>query len=243
MSEIDGLVVHHEEFSRAVGQFALLTAKSLEDQFDYQVGRIVRDWVAVTPPLGGSGSINVTRGNVSRVLENRVRHNLRIFRAVDLLGQRKIPLLFGWYHRDAPWFTPTVEKHPNVEALYRIHRMSTKRGRAQAYAKPKFVDRKKYEALVKKEVTKFGRLGAGFTPAAQAHRVAVPPFVRRHTPEGAYRRTVTPGLIRVQIDNLVPYAGRVNVLRRRIDRAVKDRIGAMERQIPYLLRRHERLLN
>lgn len=243
MSEIDGLVVHHEEFARAVGRFALLTGKSLEDQFTYQVGKVVGDVVKNTPPLGQSGSRTITTANVQKAMENRIRHNLRIFRGVEMMGQRKIPLLFGKDSPNAPWFTPTVEKHPNVAALYRLHRMSTKAGRHRNYSKPKYVDKRKLEALVKSEAKKFGKMGAGFIPAARAHRVGVPRVFSRHTPNGSYQRRVTPGLISIAFTNSVSYAGRVPVLRRRIDRAIRERIGAMERQIPFLLRRHERLVN
>ena len=221
----------------------MLTNKSLEEQFFDQVGRVVKDVVANTPPLGRSGGKTVTRSNLKRVLEGRVRHNMRIFRPVDINGKRKIALLFGKEHPAAPWHVPTKERHPDVEALWRRHRASQKNVRAQNYRQGLYVDRRKLDALMKKEVAKFGKLAAGFKPAAAAHRVGLPAIARRHSARGSYSQRITPTMVQAQFTNELPYAANVPGFKRRIDHAVRERIGAMERQIPFLLRRHQRLVN
>lgn len=244
MSEFDGLTVHHEEFSRAVGQYALLTNKSLEEQFFDQVRRVVQEIVANTPPLGRSGSKTVTNSNVKRVLENRVRQNLRMFRPVDLKGKREVPLLFGKEHPGAPWSVPTKERHPDVEAIWAAHQKEQDYGRRYRNFKRGFyVDRKKLNRLVDKEIVKFGKLVAGFKPVAVAQRVSVPAIARRHPARGSYSQRITPGMVQAQFTNALPYAANVPGFKRRIDNAVRARIGAMERQIPFLLRRHQRLVN
>lgn len=243
MSEFDGLLVSHEEFSRAVAQYALLTNKTLEDQFFDQVSRVVKEVVSNTPPFGRSGGKNVTRSNVKSVLENRTRHNLRMFRPVDLKGKREVPLLFGKQHPNAPWSVPTKERHPDVERLWIAHEMQNSYSRYRNYKRGYYVDRKKLDRLVKKEMLRYGKLVAGFKPAAAAHRVSVPAIARRHPARGSYSQRITPGMVQAQFTNALPYAANVPGFKRRIDNAVRARIGAMERQIPFLLRRHQRLVN
>lgn len=243
MSERDGLIVHHEEFAHKVHLFARLAGRDLREVFESTAKGIVKRAVTLTPPFSAR---NRTITAAKAAGEATVRADFRrLFRPVEIKGQRKIPLLFGKDHPSAPWFTPTVEKHPNVAALYRQHRILDRAGRSRNYRQPFYVDQRKHETEIKRRLRKVGYLGAGFLPAARALGVTVPGFMKRHaSAPGQYQQTTSRDRLRIVFTNAVGYASRVGGgdLRRRIDYAVRYQMNAMDRQIPHLLRRRSSAL-
>jgi hypothetical protein len=240
-----GINIDTEAFSRDVAQFALLTGRTFGDELKQQAKGVLKNILKVTPPFnGGGGSVATAK----RAAEGAIHRDLgRIFRPVALVGSRKITHLFGKPHPSAPWTVPTPEKHPQLASLYAAHKKLDSRSRQARYKNAYFVDELKYKALVDKIMKRSGRLGGGFAAAAAELHVPIPAFMSRHRSSD-----VGASGIRMQLDgdnlfiiitNDVPYAPDVEGFVRRFNWAVETQRGKMERQMPYLLKRHERLLN
>jgi hypothetical protein len=89
-----------------------------------------------------------------------------------------------------------------------------------------------------------GFLGGGFAAAAAGLRVGIPGFMRRHSAApGGLEMQLEGDDLYIVIENKVRYASQLADLVRRVDWAIRAQQRKMERQVPYLLRRHERLVN
>jgi hypothetical protein len=239
----DGVIIDSEGFSRDVARFALLSGRSMAEELKNQAKGVMRNIVRVTPPFNGSGGVSAARAQG----ENAIRHDLqRIFRPVRLVGSRKITHLFGKAHPNAPWIVATKEQHPDVEGIYRNHKAEPDRFVRQArYRNARFVDEGKYHALEAKLKKRVGYLGGGFAPAASGLGVALPSFMRRHAASapGRIQMQLEGDSLSIVITNEVRYGTKVIGFVRRVEFAIEMQRGKMERQIPFLLRRHEHLIN
>lgn len=237
----DGITIDTEGFSQDVGRFALLSGRSFGEELKNQAKGVMKGIVKITPPHSNGNSVSEAK----RAGENAISRDLtRQFRPVELVGSRKVTHLFGKPHPDAPWAVATKEKHPDVTAYYVATKRLDSRGRRARYEKPIYVDRKKYNKLRTQLEKRVGFLGGGFRDGAAGLGVALPAFMRRHT--------TAPGSLQMQLegDNLyiiirndVSYASGLRDFVRRVEWAVQAQRGKMERQIPYLLKRHEKLVN
>lgn len=240
----DGIRIDDRDFAHRVHLFANLAGRDLQEVLESTAKGVLSKLVKITPPFSQAAR---SISQAKKAGENAVRHDLdRLFRGVELKGQRKIPLLFGNPDPEAPWYTPTKEKHPDVRGIYRTHRRLDKAGRARNYLRPYYVDRKKLAAEQKYRFSKVGYLGGGFARSAAALGVALPAFMRRHTGAAPSRHSqeFTRARLRITMENLVPYANRVagGDMIRRVNAALRYQMNAMDRQIPHLLARRSRVL-
>ncbi len=242
MSE-ETLIIDDQEFGEQLERFALYSGRSFEDELENQGKLLVRDILRLTPPSRFGASVSEAK----RAGERSIRKNLRsVFSGVNLKGQRQITHLFGRTDvAGLPFRTPTTEKHPDVKALYEQRKVGSgyrvRRGQRARY----YVDERKLAALEQVLIKRVGWAAAGFGPAAQRLGAAVPAYVRRHVGKapGTVAVNTTGAILSIVITNRVDYVARLSGLQRRLNWAVARRKTAMEKQLPYLIRRHERLVN
>lgn len=239
------LEVDSREFNRQLAIYVQVVGRSMEEELGRQARLFLERAVRMTPPGKDNGGRGSTQTEARARGVATVRRDLRrLFRPVDLRGSRRLTHLFG-RPVEPPWEIPQRERHPDVAAVYRSHRRKTRRGRHEAYrAGGNYVDRRKLAALEKALLARVGWLAGGWNPAARQLSARVPSWARRHgTAPGMVRVTATAAALEVYIRNDVRYAASVEGLRRRVQRALDAQARAMERQIPHLLRRHERIVN
>jgi hypothetical protein len=238
MSEADGITVYDEDFDRLISQRAAVYGKTIEEEFEYQAGRILHKMIRITPPFAGKMKISAAK----RAGEMKIMKNLRgVLVPVDLKGQRRITHVFGHQLKE-PVFVPTTEKWTDVERVYRSARRNrfktTTRGRRRMF----YVDRQKFEDLAKKKKKQVGKLGGGYVAAANVLKVAVPGFMKKHkgTAGGSIKILRSSDTLHIVITNAVKYADSVDGLKRRIEWAVQSQKGAMERQLTRAMKQLER---
>lgn len=242
MSE-ETLIIDDQEFGEQLERFALYSGRSFEDELENQGKLLVRDILRLTPPSRFGASVSEAK----RAGERSIRKNLRsVFAGVNLKGQRQITHLFG--RTDVPglpFHTPTTEKHPEVKALYEQRKVGSGYRVSRGQRARWYVDERKLAALEKELMKRVGWAAAGFGPAAQRLGAAVPAYVRRHVGKapGTVAVNTTGAILSIVITNRVDYVARLSGLQRRLNWAVARRKTAMEKQLPYLIRRHERLVN
>jgi hypothetical protein len=241
--EQDGVTIDSEGFSRDVAQFALLTGRSFAEELTVQAKGALREIVFDTPPFGTRARSVADARKASESAIGRDMH--RIFRPKKLVGSRKITHFFGKAHPSAPWTVTEKEKHPDLGMLLAQHKKLSSSGRQARYRNAYFVDANKYFALQAKLKKRGGFLGGGFAPAAAALGVPLPHLMKRHagSAPGGVQMRLTGDHLSIIIINDVAYASRVAGFPARVERALQSQRGKMERQIPFLLRRHERLIN
>lgn len=243
MNDEATIVIDDLEFAEQLERFALYSGRSFEDELENQGKLLVRDILRLTPPSRFGASVSEAK----KAGERSIRKNLRsVFAGVNLKGQRQITHLFGRTDvAGLPYSVPTREKHPDVRALYEQRKMGSSyrvsRGRRSRY----YVDERKLAALEKVLMKRVGWAAAGFGPAAQRLGAAVPAYIRRHVgaAPGSIAVNTRGEIMSIVITNRVDYVHRLAGLQRRLDWALKRRKSAMENQLPYLIRRHERLVN
>jgi hypothetical protein len=244
--ESSGIIVQQERFAAAVQRYAAVSGRGLEEELLNQARLFVVDAVKVTPPFSQGSGQGVAAAK--RQGEASIERNLgRLFAEKDLVGSRRVTHLFG---RDdvagLPYVVPAPERDANVEQIYRAEKERARGASKLRFSRQRiFVSAKKVRRLARAEKKKVGWLAGGFNRAATRLGATVPAWVRRHgsASPGAVTVDLTGDVLRVVIENSVPYARRVGGMERRIAFALRKRADTMERQIPYLLRKHERLLN
>lgn len=237
----DGITIDGEAFAHDVGRFALLTGREFGDELKRQGTGVMRSIVKVTPPFHRG----ISAGEARKSGINAISKDLyRIFRPVKIKRKRAITHLFGKEHPDAPWFVRTKEETKDVETTYRTVQKLDSKGRKARYEKPLYVSQTKFRRLQLQLERKIGFLGGGFAPAAEGLGVALPAFMKRHAfAPGALEMKLTGDDLYIIISNSVRYGPRVYDFARRVEWAVQAQRGKMERQIPYLLSKHEKLIN
>jgi hypothetical protein len=233
---------------RFEAQFAIyvqLVGRDLETEMVHQGKKFLEKAIQITPPAGSRNGKAKKSSDAYKAGKAAVSRDLRrIFIPVQLKRSRQVTHLFGKFHSKAPWTVKTKEIHPDVESLYQAHKNSPAAARHARYSAGKFyVSRAKFNRLEREKFRKVGYLMGGFHQAARSLGVRMPAFAKKHNSPGWIRLTNTPDLMEIHIRNDVNYASRVEGLRRRIQWAVDAQTSAMERQIPYLLRRHEKVVN
>ncbi len=239
----DGITIDSPGFSRDVAQFALLTGRSFAEELQVQAKGALRHIIYDTPPFGNRAR---TAAAAKKASENSIGRDLhRIFRPKKLKGSRSITHLFGKQVNGAPWTVPAKEKHPDLASLLAGHKRLSSSGRQARYRNAYFVDAAKYFAMQTKIKKRGGHLGGGWAPAAVALGVNLPHIMKRHagTAPGGVQMRLTGDHLSIVMINDVSYASRVASLPFRVERALQSQRGKMERQLPHLLRRHERLIN
>ena len=239
----DGITLDSPGFSRDVAQFALLTGRSFAEELQVQAKGALRHIVYDTPPFGprsrtAAAAKKASEGSIGRDLH-------RIFRPKKLKRSRRITHLFGKQVSGAPWTVPAKEKHPDLASLLAGHKRLSSSGRQARYRNAYFVDAAKYFAMQTKIKKRGGHLGGGWAPAAVALGVNLPHIMKRHagTAPGGVQMRLTGDHLSIVMINDVSYATKVASLPFRVERALQSQRGKMERQLPHLLRRHERLIN
>jgi hypothetical protein len=246
--ESSGIIVQAERYTRAMEQYVLLTGKSMEDAMRHEGKQLARALVRSMPPHRVPWHSDDS-GSAKRRAERRTARTLgRMFIGKELVGSRRVTRLFGKEVRGAPWIVPAPERHPDVEGIYdreasAVWRSSQSTNQRIKAGLVRYVDRRKVDRLKKREWAKIGRMAAGYVPAAVRFGTPVPAWIRRHRVGGWARIDFRPDVLRIEIVNAHPKASRNPGLQRRADLAVRARSEALEKQVPFLLRRHERLVS
>lgn len=234
MQTEDGLTVYDEDFDRLISQRAAVYGKTIEEEFEYQAGRILHQMIRITPPFNGKGSITAAKKQGERAIRKDM---LKIFVPVELKGQRQITQVFGKVIE--PRYVYTKEKHPDVESVWQSRRKTSMRNRSGRNLF--YVDRRKFERLYRKKKKKVGTLGRGYATAAFRLNVKLPAFMRRQKGSpGSIRINSSDESIHITITNSVHWAHQVPQFRRRLEWAVSSQRGAMERQLQVALKKMEK---
>lgn len=240
----EGITIDSDGFGRDVARFAVATGRSFAEELQLQAKGALRHIVYDTPPFGPRAR---TAAAAKKASENSIGSDLhRIFRPKKLKGSRSITHLFGNKEAaGAPWTVPAKERHPDLAALLAGHKRLSSSARQARYRNAYFVDAAKYFAMQTKIKKRGGHLGGGWAPAAMALGVNMPHLMKRHagTAAGGIQMRLTGDALSIVIINDVPYATKVAGLPFRVERALQTQRGKMERQLPYILRRNEPLLN
>lgn len=237
------LEIDLSEFEAQLSQFVLYSGRSMEDEIKNQAKLAVHKAIKITPPshMGASAS------QAKKAGEKAIRRNLRsVFSGVEIKGARLITHLFGRKVDGAPWFAMTREKHPDVAGLYDSRRGRGGRVGVSRSGRSKFyVDEKKLAQLEAVLVARVGWLAGGYGRAAQVLGSAMPVYVKRHAGRapGSVQMKFTDELMRITVRNSVKYASRIPDVQRRLQWAIDVQAKSMERQLPHLIRRHEKLVN
>lgn len=237
----DELELDFPEFDRTLRKFAKLRNHSLDKEFQLQAAGALKRAVMITPPFNPrdrkvSGAKKAGEAAIGADMR-------RIFAPVEIVGSRKITHLFGKIlHPDIPWTTPETEKHPDVANL--LKKAPRKGSGKLVYRKQKYyVDKRKFEQIRKQRVKEVGKLGGGWATGAQKLQMkGYPAFMRRHAGKspGSVHVDLKPPDRRIAIKNQVKYGTSIPSVGRRIAYAVEYQRKAMERQIPYLIRKAAR---
>lgn len=242
MTAEGGVIIDGDAFARDVGRFALLTGRTFGEELKVQGRGVMRNIVKVTPPFRVGSTVVQAKRSGEQSIESNV---MRVFRGRPLVGSRRVTHLFGKPHPAAPWVVPTKEKHPDVVSIYRRHWKSNTKTRNANYKKPLYVDQAKVDALLRMLDKRVGWLGGGYGEAARGLGVELPAFMKRHSSAapGDLQMKLEGDQLFIRITNRVSYGRDLNGYVRRVEWAVLVQREKMERQIPYLLRRHESLIN
>lgn len=237
------LEIDLSEFEAQLSQFVLYSGRSMEDEIKNQAKLAVHKAIRVTPP----GHDGVKDSEAKQAGERKIRRNLRsVFSGVEIKGARLITHLFGKQVKGAPWFAMTRERHPDVAALHDSRKKkSGKFGLTRSGRQKFYVDERKLAQLEAVLLARVGFLAAGYSSAAQVLGTKMPVYVKRHAGRapGSVQMKFTDELMRITVRNSVKYASRVPDVQRRLQWAINEQAKAMERQLPHLIRRHEKLVN
>lgn len=235
----DGITLDTREFNAQVRNLAAITARELKEELFVQARGIFKEIFRVTPPASGTGAAAAKKAG-----QRSIDRNLnRLFRPVPIKGHRLITHLFGDPNPDVknppPYVVQTVEKHPNVDAIYLAAARQAKRGRQFKLPYRRLpADVKKVNRLGRELKRRVGWLGAGFAPAAEKVGLKAPAYIRRHKGRAPGWVKISEGKrgIRIVFVNDVRYADQIDGLRRRVQWAINQQAKKIERQIPFVLR-------
>lgn len=155
------------------------------------------------------------------------------------------------YGTEKQYFKPNAsmqELRDHHRRYFRNGKMTTAGSYERNIGRWKFLDqmvirRSTFERYLKTLEPRVGFLGGGFRSAAAGLKVAIPLFMRRHSSPGGLVMNLTGDDLSIIIKNDVRYAGETRDLARRFEWAIGVQQNKMERQVPHLLRRHQRLVN
>ena len=234
----DGLTFDTTRIEEAFALVAQYTAKTLEQEFRSTVKGIVQFAINITPPaMGRKSKEKVAEFDTQALARGKAsidRDLAGLFVPIQIQGHRTITHAFG-RPLESPVTVPTVEQHPNVEAIYaersgRRHGGRMTRGRKQAY----YVDAAKLESLKNKLYNHIGHAMGGFSSAAAAVGARMPSFAKGKGGAGAGTLSITPERLHFHFENLVSYIGAIPEMEDRIQSAFDYQANAMLRRVPFM---------
>jgi hypothetical protein len=168
-----GLAQHIEDFAAA-------TNRTVPDITRQAMKGMVRYAIDLTPPAGSGRSGK----EAQRVGELAITRDLGLmgFAPVTLKGFREIKVVYG-HVLVHPVRVKTKEnpKFADPEAHRRARLSSLHSGRATRGGKQAFyVDRRKFQPMLKRLLAEVGRVASGWVPAARELGVPVPAWIARH---------------------------------------------------------------
>jgi hypothetical protein len=229
--------------------------RTLQEVVESEARGFVKDAIESTPPFHAKVHARgrqteakyqtVNGAAAKRAGEAKIDADLSgIFAGVKLKRTRKIPHLFGKTStksgRPPPYTVPTVEKHPDLNAIYdqRLQRkFDSGRKRISRGQKAKwYVSSAKLAVLRRERKAAVGKLAAGWAPAARKVKVKLPAWITRHSnPRGSVQAHIGRGSYSMTIRNSVPYGTRL-ALQAIADRVLQGRQGKLSRRLPHVLR-------
>ncbi|MEQ1843274.1 MAG: hypothetical protein ABL994_22955 [Verrucomicrobiales bacterium] len=100
-----------------------------------------------------------------------------------------------------------------------------------------------FDRYLKSVERKVGLYAAGWRPGAEGIGVTVPPYMKGHSAIGGFHLTFTGADLSMGVINAVGFGSIDRDMRRRIQWAADNQARKMERQLPYIIRKHEQLVN
>jgi hypothetical protein len=234
------LYVDSPTFDAAVRRLAMVSGRSFEAELSNQARLFVEDVIKVTPPFhAGKGQQS---GAAKKAGENSVDRNLgRIFAEVDLVGSRRVTHLFG--RTDVPglpYVVPARERATDVEGIYRQAKAGARSASKFRFSRQlNYVDRRKVQAIRKREKARIGWLAGGWNKAAQRMGSSAAAWVRRHGSAPGQVEVMMGGgreWLVIRITNAVPYATKVGGIEKRVAFALRKREDAMKRNYERIMR-------
>lgn len=105
------------------------------------------------------------------------------------------------------------------------------------------VSERSFERYLRSVQRNVGFYAAGWRPSAEAMGLTLPAYMKGHTAVGNFSLTMNDQKLEGHWVNRVGYERLDKDLQRRIQYAVRIEAAKMERQIPHLLRKHEKVVN
>ena len=228
-------------FENALVLLASYSAKDAKSVFVTACKGIISNCYAITPPAKGKGAkeknVDFDRDAIHHGRLSIDRDLRAIFKPVTIKGTRTIRKVFG-KTISSPVTVRTVEKHPDVEAIYTTRNGARgghgklKRGQKAAY----YVDKSKYSALASKLYLRVGWAAAGFNVAAQTVGARIPSYAKGKGAPGASILTLDTTTLRFKFENAVGYVDALKGLRGKIQKAIEYQTDAMLRQMPFVIK-------
>lgn len=237
----DELELDFPEFDRTFRKFARLRGNSLDEEFETQARGVLKRAIEITPPFNQQDRKSTA---AKKRGERKILRDLeRVFAPVDLKGSRQITHVFG--HRlETPIEVPTQEKPVDIPQTHKKYRSFGKRNLGARTRRAKeYVSERKLMAYYRQKKRDVGYLGGGWAMGARRLNVrGYPAWMRRHAGKarGSIEVDLKPPERRIRIRNRVDYGTAIAGLGKRIAYAVEYQRKAMERQIPYLIRKAAR---
>lgn len=100
-----------------------------------------------------------------------------------------------------------------------------------------------FKKYLRSQQRKVGFYAAGFRPALERMGIKTPTYMRNHPAIGSFSLDLDNDLFSMKATNKVGYGRIDRQLQRKIQWAVNVQAAKMERQLPYLIRKHEKIVN
>ncbi len=192
------------EFRKALKRFEANSIKSRGVVLEGQARLFVRDVILITPP---NKDFKANRKGGETAIKADIRKIMRQSKARDA---RTDPAEIHAKFRDKR--TGRVNKR-NLKRKFKVAGLA---------------------GFIKKELEKVGVLASGWNAAAKQLGAKIPDWVARHgTGRGQVRLRFSVTECRITITNAVKFAGSVKGLVSRVQRALDNRTGAMNRQLDH----------
>lgn len=259
------------EFSRQFRQFIQYSKRSIEEEFVAQSKSLIKMIVDITPPAHGKGTRGKARRMGQNKIAGDLLggrgsgRRAGIFTVVSdsLIDQAAMNYAGGdnvrlWVRSDGSvygtqpqYFRPDAtlgELKAHHDSHFRNGKMAGAGGFNRKEGRFEWISNmvvrestfKKYLGTQQRNV---GFYAAGFRPAMMGVGLPIPAYMKNHRAVGTFHLDLEGDNLAMTAMNAVGYGSIDGDLQRRINFAISATARGMERQLPYLIRAHERIIN
>lgn len=182
-----GITIDASGLAQTVARFSGVAGKSVEYAWARAMKGLVKRIIDITPP----GSTGKTGPAAKAIGIAKISKQMNaVLAPVVLKGTRTIKKVFGETMKN-PVTVVTVEKYPDVEALY--HRLAHSRASGLGISVGRvgqkyYVDASKYKAMLARKSARVGVTAAQWGAGAAAVGLVPPAFIARHGALGSARK-------------------------------------------------------